>query len=155
MYTHFSSVFYTVFMAFLKVNLFLVKVDTIRALEIRTLWLPANRGKYESVPWSIFLCQYSWILFKVTIDTWNLVGFTDLFYNSSIQGIHREWLCPKAPLFLLLFPPRGFGEGTSYSIHSHDWRELRSWKLVMMTVLWSKHMTQQESLRGIMVVGVC
>lgn len=44
---------------FFKVNLFLVKLDIVRALEIRTLWLHASRGKYEAS----FVCQYSCILF--------------------------------------------------------------------------------------------
>lgn len=48
---------------FFKVNLLLVKVGIVRALEIRTLWLHASRGKYEAISWSSFVCQYSCIPF--------------------------------------------------------------------------------------------
>lgn len=44
------------FCDFFKVNLFFEKVGIIAPLEIKFLWLPANRGKYEEMSCSSFLC---------------------------------------------------------------------------------------------------
>lgn len=42
--------------AFKKVNLFFEKVAIITPLEIKILWLPANKGKYEEMSHSGFHC---------------------------------------------------------------------------------------------------
>lgn len=42
-------------MAFFKVNLLFERVGLITPLEIKILWLPANRGKYEEMSCSSFL----------------------------------------------------------------------------------------------------